>query len=85
MKRLFYSAGIILTLGLFGSCAQHDPKAPDTSGGTPYGSGGSGNPVGVDTTKTNAGQGHDFPDMDSDRISNPTPQTSEQNKSQDRR
>ena len=46
MKRLFYSAGIIISLGLFGSCAQHDPKSPDTSGAVPYDQPG----AGVDTS-----------------------------------
>lgn len=52
MKRLFYSAGIVLTLSFFGSCAQHDPNSPDTSGAVPYGSSEGGNRVGVDTITT---------------------------------
>jgi hypothetical protein len=50
MKRLFYSAGIFLTLSIFGSCAQHDTKSPDTSGALPNTQPG----AGVDTTQ--AGQ-----------------------------
>jgi hypothetical protein len=52
MKRLFYGAGIVLTLSFFGSCAQHDPSSPDTSGGVPYGESEGGNRVGVDTVNT---------------------------------
>ena len=49
MKRLFYCAGIVLTLGFFGSCAQHDPTSPDTGGSVPYGESQGVNRVGVDT------------------------------------
>lgn len=57
MKRLFYSAGIVLALSFFGSCAQHDPNSPDTSGAVPYGEGEGRNRVGVDTVGTGVSGG----------------------------
>jgi hypothetical protein len=46
MKRLFFCAGFALMLLGFNSCAQHDPKGPDTSGGAPVSQPG----AGIDTT-----------------------------------
>lgn len=44
MKRLFFSAGIVLTI-TFCSCAQHDTKTPDSAGTVPVNQPG----AGVDT------------------------------------
>lgn len=46
MKRMLFCIGLAVSLGFFSSCAQHDTKSPDTSGGESYNSPG----VGVDTS-----------------------------------
>jgi hypothetical protein len=46
MKRLFYCAGLVLTICIFESCAQHDTTSPDTSGNVPVNQPG----AGVDTS-----------------------------------
>lgn len=61
MKRLFFAAGIAITFGLV-SCAQHDPKSPDTSGSQPYDQPG----VGVDTTRTAGPGGTGVPNSNND-------------------
>ena len=73
MKRLLYGAGIILSLGFFGSCAQHDTESPDTSGAMPYGETQGRNSTGVDTFETQYA-GDSVPNMNNDR-SNVTKQT----------
>lgn len=50
MKRLFYCAGIALTLTVL-SCAQHDTKSPDTSGAVSTQQPG----AGVDTSNSKMG------------------------------
>ncbi|HEY1021382.1 MAG TPA: hypothetical protein VGE06_03680 [Flavisolibacter sp.] len=53
MKRLLYGSVLWMTIGLFTSCAQHDPNSPDTSGAMP-----SDHPnVGVDTVSSQYGTG----------------------------
>ena len=66
MKRLFYSAGIIITLGLLGSCAQHDSQSPDTSGAAPYDQPG----VGVDTTNAGTTNAAGRPNASNDGTNN---------------
>jgi hypothetical protein len=46
MKRLFYCAGLVLTICIFEGCAQHDTTSPSTSGNTPVNQPG----AGVDTS-----------------------------------
>lgn len=74
MKRLLYGAGIVLSLGFLGSCAQHDTESPDTSGAMPYGESAGGNSTGVDTTVTQYA-GDSVPNMNNDH-SNATQQSS---------
>lgn len=74
MKRLLYGAGIFFSLTFFGSCAQHDPESPDTSGAVPYGEAAGRNTTGVDTTNTSYA-GDSIPNMNNDR-SNVTKQSS---------
>ena len=68
MKRLFYSVGVALMLGFFSSCAQHDTKSPDTSGGVPVNQPG----AGVDTTNagTNNNTGAGGNNMSNDGTNN---------------
>jgi hypothetical protein len=70
MKRLFYGAGIVLSLSFLGSCAQHDPESPDTSGNVPYGESAGRNTTGVDTTNTQYA-GDSLPNMNNDRSNVP--------------
>jgi hypothetical protein len=66
MKRLFFYAGFALTAAFFSSCAQHDAKSPDTSGGVPYNQPG----VGVDTTNAEATNNTSTPNNNNDGSNN---------------
>lgn len=74
MKRLFYGAGIVLSMSFMVGCAQHDPNSPDTAGSVPYGEEVGRNSTGVDTVpQPNGTEG--VPNMNNDR-SNVTKQSS---------
>lgn len=75
MKRLFYAAGIVLSIGFLSSCAQHDPESPDTSGAVPYDEASGRNRVGVDTVSMNPSNINGDPNMSNDG-SNVTKQSS---------
>jgi hypothetical protein len=66
MKRLFYCTGLVLTMSILGSCAQHDTTSPDTSGTMPSNQPG----AGVDTSGATAPNTSPTPNAANDQSNN---------------
>lgn len=66
MKRLFLCAGLVLSLTILNSCAQHDPNSPDTSGNLPKDKPG----AGIDTSQVSTQNNGSNPNGSNDGTNN---------------